>query len=218
MQRIDDPSAVPTLPSPLSTVAPGYFRRPSILAGDQGTIVTADFLNDVQENLVQAILDAGLSLSKGSGTQLRDAITAKIAAHMALSSSEVLVGHARFATAAEAFAGALGSVLLSPLRHKNAHKGSTANPGYLRIPTDVADIVLNFGSRFIASPTTTDDVTYAQAYATSCLAVVVGSDVRGSSNPVPHAGGIPHPTTPLTTVRLQTSFSSVTIGWLSIGF
>lgn len=218
MQRIDDASNVPTLPSPLTTVSPGYFRRPSILAGDQGTIVTADFLNDVQENIVQVILDAGLALSKGTGTKLRDAIAAKIATHLAVAPTESVVGHARFATAAEALAGALGTVFLSPLRHKNAHKASIANPGYLRIPTDVADIIVNFGARVVPSATSAEDVTYAQAFGTACLAVACASDIQGVSNPIPHAGAIPHPTTPLTVIRLQTSFSGVTIRWISLGY
>ncbi len=218
MQRIDDPSNVPTLPAPLSTVSPGYFRRPSVLAGDQGTIVTADFLNDVQENIVQVILDAGLALAKGTGTKLRDAIAAKIATHLAVSAAEATIGHARFATAAEALAVTLGTVFLSPLRLKEAFPASIANPGYFRVPTPVGNLIVNFGSRTIASATITEDVTYAQAYGTAFLACAVAGDIQGTGETGPHAGAIPHPSTPLSVIRLQTGFSGRVVRWISIGY
>lgn len=218
MQRIDDPSNVLVLPSPLSTVSPGYFRRPSILAGDQGTIVTADWLNDVQENLVQLILDAGLSLLKGSGTKLRDAVAAKIATHLAVSAGEATVGHARFATASEALAVTLGTVFLSPLRLKEAFPASIANPGYFRVPTTAGNLIVNFGARAIASATITEDVTYAQAFGTACLAMAVAGDIQGTGETGAHAGAVPHPSTPLAVIRLQTGFAGRTVRWISIGY
>lgn len=44
------------------------------------TLVSPDWLNDVQENIVEVILAAGIELSKGDGSQLLDAINALIAA------------------------------------------------------------------------------------------------------------------------------------------
>lgn len=44
----------------------------------EATVITDDWLNDNQENLCQAITGAGISLVKGVGTQLRDAIKAYI--------------------------------------------------------------------------------------------------------------------------------------------
>jgi len=42
------------------------------------TVVTDDWLNDVQEEIANAIEDAGITLVKGTQTQLRDAIRAEI--------------------------------------------------------------------------------------------------------------------------------------------
>lgn len=218
MQRIDDPSNVPALPAPLSTVSPGYFRRPSILAGDQGTIVTADFLNDVQENIVQVILDAGLALAKGTGTKLRDAIAAKIAAHLAVSAGEATVGHARFATAAEALAGTLGTAFLSPLRLKEAFPASIANPGYVRIRTTAALLTVNFG-RATVNNSSTLTVTFAQAYATAHLIHLATPDLTGAFGVTGAFGAWPNATNPLTQIDLRNSTgSSMPLSWLSIGY
>lgn len=218
MQRIDHPSAVPSLPSPLATVSPGYFRRPSILAGDQGTIVTADFLNDVQENIVQVILDAGLALAKGTGTKLRDAIAAKIAAHLAVSAGEAVVGHARFATTAEALAGTLGTAFLSPLRLKEAFPASIANPGYLRIRTPAALVTVNFG-RATVNASTTLTVTLAQAYATANVATLITGDISASPGVTGAFGAWANATNPLTQIDLRNSTgTNFPFSWLSIGY
>ena len=217
MQRIDDPSNTPAVPSPLATVSPGYFRRPSILAGDQGTIVTADFLNDVQENIVQVILDAGLTLAKGTGTKLRDAIAAKIATHLAVPASEGTSAHVRMATAAEVLAQGLGTVAISPLRLKEAFVASVANPGFLKIPTTVGNLVLNFGRLTIAGDTTVP-VTFAQPFATAELAHFATIDISGGTGVVAAASAWPDGTTPLTVVRVRNDTgNSSPVSWLSIG-
>lgn len=72
MHRIDDPTAVGSQPSPAAPGTPGYFEVNAV-AGT-ATVMTDDWANDVQEELVQAILAAGITLVKGTQTQLRDAI------------------------------------------------------------------------------------------------------------------------------------------------
>lgn len=218
MQRIDDPSNVPSLPAPLSTVSPGYFRRPSILAGDQGTIVTADFLNDVQENIVQVILDAGLSLAKGTGTKLRDSIAAKIATHSAVAAGEATVGHARFATAAEALAGTLGTAFLSPLRLKESFPASIANPGYVRIRTPAALLTVNFGKVNLNSSVAS--VALAQPYVTEHLIAIASPDIWSQPTHTGTAASArPHGTTPLTHIQIRNEVANAfDIYWISIGY
>lgn len=46
--------------------------------GQQGTIMSAAWLNDTQENIVKVILDAGIALAKGNTGQLKAAIQAMI--------------------------------------------------------------------------------------------------------------------------------------------
>jgi len=143
VQRIDDPSNIPSPQTPLATVSPGYFRRPSVAAGDQGTILTADWANDVQENIVQAILAGGISLSKGDGSLLNQAIAALIdtdvAAHAAIIASESILGHLEVATTGEVQNLLNNARALTPgnLIHSFDY-GSNANGEWLALPTNVA--------------------------------------------------------------------------------
>lgn len=74
MHRIDDTNAVSVRPTPTDPGTPGYFFAGDPLTGQPGTAVTADWLNDVQEAVVDPILSAGLTLVKGNTTQLKQAI------------------------------------------------------------------------------------------------------------------------------------------------
>ncbi|MCY1281106.1 Phage Tail Collar Domain protein [compost metagenome] len=74
MHRIDHPAAASALPQPFAAGAPGYFKEGSPAAGDPPTEVSADWLNAVQEEIVGAILAAGLALSKLDNDQLAAAI------------------------------------------------------------------------------------------------------------------------------------------------
>lgn len=74
MHRIDHPDAATSLPIPFTPGDPGYFTEGSPSAGDPPTHVTADWLNAVQEELVGAIIAAGLTLDKEENGQLIIAI------------------------------------------------------------------------------------------------------------------------------------------------
>lgn len=221
MQRIDDPSNVPAKPAPLATVSPGYFRRPSVLAGDQGTIVTADFLNDVQETIIHPILASGGSLSKGAADRLTTAIASiantLITSHAGVASTEGLSAHSRFATSAEVLAQAIGSVSISPLRLRQAFPSSLSNPGYIQLPTLSGNALLQFGSTLIASETLSQDVAFAVPYPNAQLVAFASSALESTAEEDNDAGARPHPSTPLTHVRLSTGWNARTVYWLSIG-
>jgi hypothetical protein len=74
MQRIDVATAVPTLPVPAELGTPGYFSEGDPLASLPATVVSGDFLNMVQEELLAPILSAGLAPSKTNRAQLLQAI------------------------------------------------------------------------------------------------------------------------------------------------
>lgn len=75
MHRIDDPTAAPTLPVPVAPGTPGYFTEGSPGSGGfAATIVRADFMNAVQEEIAYVIEHAGLTLTKTNRTQLDQAI------------------------------------------------------------------------------------------------------------------------------------------------
>ena len=74
MHRIDDPSAVPTLPAPKQPGAPGFFTSGSPTTGLEATIVSDDWANATQEELCYVIEQSGLTLSKTDRTQLFQAL------------------------------------------------------------------------------------------------------------------------------------------------
>lgn len=74
MHRIDHATAVATKPAPLADGTPGFFDRGDPITGRIATYLTADFANDLQENMCNAIEAAGIALRKGDGTQLLLAI------------------------------------------------------------------------------------------------------------------------------------------------
>lgn len=221
MQRIDDPSNVPTKPPPLATVSPGYFRRPSVLAGDQGTIVTADWVNDVQEAIVHPILAAGLTLTKGTVDQLTAAIailaTNLVTAHNAVASSEATAAHSRFATSSEVLAQALGTVAISPLRLRQAFPASVANPGFVQLPTLAGNVVVNFGSQFVGA-NATSTVTLPRAYATGAIARFATLDISANPGAGADCSAWDTPGNLLTQINIRNATGNgQPLSWLSIG-
>jgi len=57
----------------------GSFSSGNPATGQQATLITAEWLNDMQENIAHAIEQAGIGLVKGDETQLSDALVALIA-------------------------------------------------------------------------------------------------------------------------------------------
>ena len=71
MHRIDDPTAVPTLPAPRPPGTPGYFTGGSPgSSGFAATVVRYEWMNAVQEELCAVIAEAGITLDKTNNNQL----------------------------------------------------------------------------------------------------------------------------------------------------
>lgn len=70
MQRVCHPSAATALPTPAPAASPGYFGRGNPLNGAMATVVTADFLNGVAEELIATIESAGIEPDIADNTQL----------------------------------------------------------------------------------------------------------------------------------------------------
>ena len=75
MYRIDNPDAVTAIPAPSPLGNPGYFTGGNPQSGQAATIVDADWLNAVQEEISTVIERFGLTLSKTDRTQLWQALT-----------------------------------------------------------------------------------------------------------------------------------------------
>ena len=82
MKRIDISTAVTNLPVPAAAGVEGFFTDGNPGGGEGATVVTADWLNQVQEEIIAVIDDAGLAHSKVDHTQLKQAIHAIIAANV----------------------------------------------------------------------------------------------------------------------------------------
>lgn len=73
MHRIDQPTAVGTLPTPAAAGTPGYFSNATPGSGTP-TIVDNDWCNDIQEELIAILTQAGITPSKTVHNQVLTAI------------------------------------------------------------------------------------------------------------------------------------------------
>lgn len=76
MQRIDVASATAMLPTPAAAGTPGYFTDGDPVGGQAATVLPADFVNMLQEELMAPVLAAGLTPSKTNRSQVLAALTA----------------------------------------------------------------------------------------------------------------------------------------------
>lgn len=74
MYQIDNATAASTQPAPTAAGTPGFFTDGSAVGGVPATVVPAEWLNAVQQELINAIVDAGITPSKSSYNQLSTAI------------------------------------------------------------------------------------------------------------------------------------------------
>jgi|GEM_PF-5524074 len=74
MQRISTSTALSTRPTPRTSGTPGYFSDGNAATGLPGTVVDQDWMNGIQETLVNAILASGLQLDPSDDTLLTKAI------------------------------------------------------------------------------------------------------------------------------------------------
>lgn len=74
MHRIDHVTAVGAPPAADAPGTPGYFTEGNPGSGTPATIVTKDWANDVQENLIELCTRAGITPTKGEKDDVADAI------------------------------------------------------------------------------------------------------------------------------------------------
>lgn len=79
MFRIDNASAVASLPAPQAAGTPGYFTRGDSTTGTPPSILSADWANMLQEELMAVVLAASLTPSKTNHAQLLAALRAMFA-------------------------------------------------------------------------------------------------------------------------------------------
>jgi hypothetical protein len=144
MQRIDSANAVPTMPAVKPTAAPGFFEDTS----NPGTVVTADWLNDVQEELLTVIIAGGLTPAKGATDQLYLALEQLIAnATAGVSSFNTRSGAVTLTNADIIAALAAGALLNSVLANMPAGTVKANPSGAAAAPEDItfAALATNLG-------------------------------------------------------------------------
>jgi hypothetical protein len=78
MYRIDDATAGTSLPTPETAESEGYWIEGNPATGTPATKIRASWLNMIQEELRAIVIAAGLTPSKTTYTQVRDAIKALV--------------------------------------------------------------------------------------------------------------------------------------------
>lgn len=76
MHRIDNATAAVALPTPAAPGTAGYFTEGSPSGGVPATVVDADFMNMLQEELYAVVVAGGQTPTKGTNNQLLAAIQA----------------------------------------------------------------------------------------------------------------------------------------------
>lgn len=74
MQRIQHSTAYGSLPAGSATGTVGYFTEGAPASGVPRTVLTADFMNNIQEEIVGAVLESGQTLDAANRKQLASAI------------------------------------------------------------------------------------------------------------------------------------------------
>lgn len=223
MHRIDTPGSIA-----------GQFQDGNPAVGQQATQLLAAWFNDLQENIVHVIEQAGFDLSKGNGAQLYESIIALIAGVVGagggavpttrlVSSGGLVTGGGNLstdrtltvtaATSAEAAALTLDNVALTPLSLAGL-MGITQSGGNTVIRIGPA-IMQVFPAYAPADANTV--VTLPEAFPNECFfAVSVGGIMRtsGTDNNGPFVSG-----RGLTSISLWNSFNdAVSVRVLAIGF
>lgn len=80
MFQIDDATAVPVEPTPAAPGTPGFFTDGDLLAGIRATVLTADWANTVQDELIALLTAAGITPAKATRNQVLTAIETLIEA------------------------------------------------------------------------------------------------------------------------------------------
>lgn len=111
MYQYDDPTVTANLPVSTAAGTAGYFTDGNPAGGQPATILRAEFMNMLMMELVNAIAGAGITPSKSTFTQLKEAIEAYITARAASSSDAGIVA---LSTNAETQDGELSTVAVTP--------------------------------------------------------------------------------------------------------
>lgn len=90
MHRVDTSTAAPALPASDPAGTPGYFTKGSPGAGTLATVPGQDWFNAVQEELINVLVQSGITPDKADRTQLWAALVAQF---VRLSGAQTIAGN-----------------------------------------------------------------------------------------------------------------------------
>jgi hypothetical protein len=170
MFRIDDATAASSLPAPEAAGTEGYFTEGNPTAGTPATNVRGSWMNMIQEELRAVVVAGGLTPSKTTYTQVRDAVLALFAKINGDATKAFSVAAATAAAQAVNL-GQLPAVLL-------------AN-GYVTIPVLVAgvkrNLIIQWGNTGASSSGGPVTIPLPITFPTQTFAVCLGGTTVGSS-------------------------------------
>lgn len=127
--------------------------------------------------------------------------------------STTAIGLVELATSAEVLLGTDPSRAVTPQALGSLGQ-LLANPGYKIFP---GGLIVQFGWNTVNN-TDAHDVVLPIAFPNQHIAAVCGSQINSTGDTGPHHGSRPHPSTPLTHVRLSSGFSSHPVYWICVGW
>lgn len=129
MQRVQHLTASSTLPTPTFSGTVGYYTNGNLSTGQQPTWLTAENLNQLQEELIYTITSAGLTPSNSDLTQLYNAIKA-----ISLTNDSVYANSIFPVTASVASNALTVGLNSTQLQFKNTTVGQSPVPIYISSP------------------------------------------------------------------------------------
>lgn len=189
----------------------GRFDDGNPATGQRATLLSADWFNDIQENVATVIETAGITLEKGNADQLKDAIAALVG-DAALSLATLAELKAGTDTGKVVTAGALGSLFTADL---------DAN-GKLQFP---GGMMIEWGSQALGSGSNvvSGTIAFHTAFVGACWHCFAQTDgpANGSWHPINVTTETPSLTGCAFTADTCNSSNSInagrTIRWIAIG-
>lgn len=211
MHRIDGAGAT----------ADNKFTEGDAATGVAATVVTDDWLNSVQEELVTVIEQTGGTLDKAQTNQLWTRLSAWFA--KAQTATETLLGQLRVGTQAEVDGGALDDVAVTPKKLRWGFVISLAVNGYVVFPSWLGSWIFQWGQSeaqlINTAGTTSAVVPFNIAFTTQALRVLAVHD----GTALPRSAGVTARNNTLTlsgvTIFFENSRTdqSVSAIWVAIG-
>lgn len=165
MHRIDGPGAT----------VDKKFTEGDPVGGVQATVVTDDWLNAIQEEVVAVISDPlvtpAIPLNKAVNNQLVTAIKRLIASGYS-QATELVSGFAKVATQSQTDTGTDDATFVTPKKLRFGFDINLAQNGYVSLPSWLGGIIIQWGLSASIASNTEVTVTFPIAYPIAAFSVV----------------------------------------------